>query len=401
MTGMRALSAVTCALLLAACNGEGDRTATHTVTDSVGVRIVESFEPAWDEGERWEIAPEPFLEIGAVEGEEPYLLDRVVGVARLDDGRIAIATAADNTIRFHDAEGRYLSRVGGSGDGPGEFSRLNALFRSPGRLYGRQLPPLPSHVYDAATGAFLGSISPPGEPDSRAVLQGVFGDGSRMYRADPSGPMPASGVFEESATLVRVVPEGPPDTLGVFPARAYVRDGPMVTAQQFGPDLELAIAADRFFTGHSGGGEVAERTLDGSVRTILRGAWRPRPVTDEDIERRKDEARAMGADEASVNAMVYPERHPAFAALRVDLAGNLWAQRPNPQRTRRAEVMGTPDDAPAPWDVFGPDGVWLGTVEQPARFEIEEIGEDWVAGVWVDEFGVEYVRIHEIVKPAG
>lgn len=389
-------------LILLGCAAEPDRPATHTVTDSAGIAIVHSFAPGWEDAERWTIAAEPYLEIGAVEGEEPYLLDRVVGVARLEDGRAAVAMAGDNTIRFYDSEGEYLSRVGGSGDGPGEFSRLRSLLRTPGRLYGRQLPSRPINVYDEATGTFLEAISPPEMPGPGASFQGVFDDGSLMFRAGSEGTPPASGAYAWSAAVVRVTTEGLVDTLGVFPAQTFVRTSDRgSTAQQFGPNLRLAVAGDRFYRGHSSSYEIAEHSLDGAVQRVIRRAWEPLPVTDEDVSRRKEESRSRGTEDEFVDAMIYPDHHPAFATLRVDRAGNLWAQRPDPERTRLDEVMGAPDDTPAPWDVFSGEGVWLGTVEQPARFRIMEIGDDYMAGVWVDELGVEFVRFYEIVKPVG
>jgi len=389
-------------LTVVACADGSDPQPTHTVIDSAGITIVHSFEPDWGESGGWTIAPEPYLQIGAMEGEEPYLLDRVVGVASLEDGRIAIAMGADNTIRFYSAQGEYLSRVGGSGGGPGEFSRLNALHRTPGRLYGRQLPPLPINVFDEATGAFLETVSPPDIPDSRAIIQGVFNDGSILFRADLSGEMPASGSFDWTTTLLRDSTAGSLDTVGTFPAQTFVTyGGGGASTQQFGPNLELALDGDGIYLGHSSRYEIGEYFPDGSLRTLIRREGGLRPVTNEDVARRKEEVRSRGADDATVEAMIYPENHPAFVEMLVDRAGNIWAQRPNPQRTFFDEMMGAPDDAPAPWDVFSPEGVWLGTVEQPARFRIREIGDDYVAGVWVDEFDVEYVRFYEIRKPRG
>ena len=89
------------------------------------------------------------------------------------------------------------------------------------------------------------------------------------------------------------------------------------------------------------------------------------------------------------DGMVYPESHPAFGRIYVDLPGNLWVLRTSPDRV--------PAD-PEPWDVFDPEGVWLGAVALPARFTMREIGDDYVAGVWRDELDVEYVRVYRLLK---
>jgi len=60
------------------------------------------------------------------------------------------------------------------------------------------------------------------------------------------------------------------------------------------------------------------------------------------------------------------------------------------------------------FSVFDADGVWLGRVALPPglpwlrghnlRYPILEIGRDYVLGVWVDDLGVEQVRLYRIEK---
>ena len=78
-------------------------------------------------GEVWTLPEIPLLEIGVREGDEPYQLHQARGSVLLDDGRIVVANAGSQELRFFDSEGRYLKAVGGDGEGPGEF-------RFPGRV---------------------------------------------------------------------------------------------------------------------------------------------------------------------------------------------------------------------------------------------------------------------------
>ena len=71
--------------------------------------------------EVWTLSDLPFLEIGVREGEEPYQLHRAQSSVLLGDGRIVVANAGSQELRFFDSEGLYLSAVGGDGEGPGEF----------------------------------------------------------------------------------------------------------------------------------------------------------------------------------------------------------------------------------------------------------------------------------------
>ena len=45
------------------------------------------------------------------------------------------------------------------------------------------------------------------------------------------------------------------------------------------------------------------------------------------------------------------------------------------------------------WEVFSPDGTWLGQVFLPGRFSVMEVGTDYVLGVHRDDLGVESVQI--------
>lgn len=389
-------------MFLIGCGTAPDRQAPHSVTDSAGVTIVESSAPEWSEEAEWRISAEPYLEVGSVDGEEPYLLQGVRAVTTLSDGRVAVAMSGDNTIRFYDAQGRYLSRVGGRGGGPGEFSSIISLHRSGGRLYGGQPRGRPINVFDEASGDFLDGISPPATLGADASFQGVFDDGSLIFRLDVAGEVPTSGTYEWQATLVRLQPSREVDTLGVFPAQTFVVPQPQLsTAQHYGPNLEVAVGQSEAYVGHSSRYMIFELGPDGEVRSSIRSTTERRPVTQDDVRRRKDESLSRGASRDDVDAMIYPDHHPAFEQVLLARSGHLWVQRHDPLRTRMEEVMGTPDDTPAPWDVFSAERIWLGTVEQPPRLRIMEIGEDYVAGVWVDDLGVEFVRFFEIIKPVG
>ena len=79
------------------------------IWDSAGVRIVESPRPPADSRLGWQVGAEPSVSIGALEGEEPYLLDRVRGALTLSDGRIVVENSGANELRVFDASGRYLA----------------------------------------------------------------------------------------------------------------------------------------------------------------------------------------------------------------------------------------------------------------------------------------------------
>lgn len=77
----------------------------------------------------WTLSPDPMLEIGVVQGDSNYELDRAVSSLRLADGRIVVSNGGSNELRFFDANGRFLKNVGGHGGGPGEFAWLSRIYR--------------------------------------------------------------------------------------------------------------------------------------------------------------------------------------------------------------------------------------------------------------------------------
>jgi hypothetical protein len=77
----------------------------------------------------WRLAAHPSTAIGVVEGEDPYQLYGAIGSTRLPDGSIVVANAGSGELRFFDAAGRFVTRAGGRGDGPGEFRNLLRVHR--------------------------------------------------------------------------------------------------------------------------------------------------------------------------------------------------------------------------------------------------------------------------------
>lgn len=116
------------------------------------------------------------------------------------------------------------------------------------------------------------------------------------------------------------------------------------------------------------------------------------PVTQEMIEVRINAMVATYELSRDVVARDYaevpvPDSLPAFQSLRVDEMGWLWA-----------EVYGWDPAQPKKWMVFDPEGQAHGIVNTPPGLDLRWIGESRILGVWLDEFGVEYVKQHKLRK---
>lgn len=130
---------VAVAITVSACDrmpGDGSDSAeapTFTVWDSAGVEIVENHAPEYAAGQFWTIDPEPEFVLGGVEdvdalaNDSAQLIWRVVGLARLPDGRVAVLSSENQQLLLFEPSGELSRIIGRAGEGPGEFTRPEKL----------------------------------------------------------------------------------------------------------------------------------------------------------------------------------------------------------------------------------------------------------------------------------
>lgn len=395
-----AFTVLALAPFLAAGCGAGDRAgAAPVVRDSAGITIVENAAPQWSEAEAWRVASEPEVEIGVLEGDEAYQLYRVAGATRLSDGRIVVANGGTNELRFYDADGRHLRTVGGEGGGPGEFRMMSTLLRASGDslivadLFAGRLSLFDAEGGFVKTWAGMGMMR-----TARARLaDGTFlGQAPLRFDGSPDGPvrMPLTIIrFDTAGTVL--------DTVVTLPGterdfRMISNDDGRIALRSrivpFARASYFAVADGRIYAGANDAYQIEVHTPGSGLTRLIRRMRPNRPVTDDVIDRFRqvrlaaaDDDDARRAIEQQLADAKFPETMPAFSDLAVDAAGNLWV-----------EDYSMDDDNR--WDVFDPDGVWLGTVPLPPGLEPYEIGEDYVLGGVRDEFDVERVRLYRIDK---
>lgn len=401
----RRLVAAAAGLALAAGCGGGedggsDRRVRTALVDGDSVTVVESPGPAWGEGESWAVADTPSLVIGAGEG-EGHALSGVAGAVRLPDGRIVVANGEPPELRFFGPDGRLLRRVGGEGEGPGEFRDLSDLQRA-GTDSVVVLDPdlLRISVFDDS-GGFRGSLNvegttaASGRPVRYYGLVGtVRGRGWLLYPSFPGRVGRIEGAYFDSVPAPVLAPDGSlAGTMGHFRMEMYNPPRVQGASLPFGRVTRVAAGPEGVWMGD---GTDAEATLIGPsgdpVRVLRWGHEPPR------VEARIDawlERRLEGADPEErrrerqrIEQAPLPDRVPAYSQLVVDAGGRLWAERYRAWGHRGATR----------WDVLDPEEGWLGTVEVPRRLRVDAIGEDWILGRWRDELNVEHVLLFEIRK---
>jgi hypothetical protein len=391
-------------LMLAGCGTDSARSGP-AVRDSVGIQIVENTDYRWEDGKGWHLSESPILDIGALDGDSSYQLYDVAAALKLSDGRIAVANAGTFELRFYDAGGQFQGSAGRKGGGPGEFDSLLWMLALDGDTLltydweNRRVSIFDPHggfvraftlQYLTETGGFP-TYTAPFSDGSLLVATELFGTGASAM---------STGVRRNSTLYVRCDTDGAVlDTLGRFPgAESYVKtDGEQVMGGPLalGRVSQAVVSGDFFYYGSSDSYEIRRYAKHGTLDRVIRRAHSNLPVTPEDtelyieqqIEEWGEEGLPRQALELMFADMPFPEKMPAYREFRVDAEGNLWVQ----------EYLRPSDDRPR-WTVFDPEGAMLGEIEMPPRFEMFQIGSDFVLGLWRDDLDIEHVRIYELVK---
>jgi hypothetical protein len=232
----------------------------------------------------------------------------------------------------------------------------------------------------------------------RTSVEGFFSDGSLLLNKWPTD-MEAyrPGTFLLYDTYLRAHPSGRLDTLAVLPDGVWIGIQRLFsTPQTFGPRATFHFADDLFYWNLREQFEITVFDRNGNVQRKIRREWDPVPVTSDDIRRAEGNEISLLEQE-----MVYPSHHLPHGRIYVDLMGNVWVERWPFEDDRTHPVYPPVRFSSVEWDVFDPSGVWLGQVTTPPHYRVDEIGSDYVAGVWVDEHDVEFVRIYDLVKDPG
>ncbi len=384
------------ALTLAGCSGGAER-STLAMSDSAGVTIVESHAPLWGPEEGWRLSEAPLVTIGDVEGPDEYQLYRVRSARRLVDGRIVIANSGTNELRFYDADGTYHFMRGGEGGGPGEFRSMGDIWTLGDSLFIHDFSQMRITVYSTA-GEFGRTFRVREAPDGGFPFpEGVLAPHYMLVRRTPRDSELSPGFNRDTSLYLRYSLDGEPlDSLGWYPgAESYMgfaEDFTYGTSAPFGLRAYMLAAGDLLYYGSSDVYEIEVRASDGTLHRLIRRPVPNAPVTAgevDEFQRRNEEAAERRAQiwRDLYSKMTLPETKPAYGRLLVDSEGNLWVS----DYTQERDDEGT-------WSVFDPEGRFLGTIETPTGGRVQQIGPDFVLGVWRDELDVEYVRLYELIK---
>jgi hypothetical protein len=166
----------------------------------------------------------------------------------------------------------------------------------------------------------------------------------------------------------------------------------------------------RVVTGMNNGFRIEVRGSDGALEHVATLPHEPRPVTERDqrvvLDALSEAIAQQGLPPAAAQTILgqiqFAEAYPAFATVLAGPEGTLWVQ-----RVRTGQELAGEDEAATfdpqdlgsnEWDVFDPEGRYLGEVAFPPRFQPLRTLDGKFYGIGRDELDVQSLKVFSIVR---
>lgn len=340
------------------------------------------------------------LSIGVETGAEEYMFGEIGDMEVGSDGSVFVQQTQPMSIRQYDADGTFVRDVGGEGQGPGEYQYPEVEILSDGRLAILDLYSNRLSLF-GRDGEYQSSVSFGGRPAGTGSLY-VDRDGSVHVRT----PGEITGQETEfpyelheyslEGDLLGTMPIPSSSTEGADFTLAYERFNPFTVATQWtwSPLGYMVVGRNSRY-------DVELRKDTGTVH--LSREVEPAAVNDDEMaEWQAFRQRYIDLNSAAGNEVdggTIPWQKPFFRELHAAEDGRIWVWRyvaaverddiePIPEQPERPLLTWR---EPATWDVFEPDGTFLGTVVLPADFSARVFRGDRIWGVRMDDNGIEQV----------
>jgi hypothetical protein len=364
----------------------------------------------------------PELSVGVFEGAEEEMFGEVGAISVSRAGEIFVLDQHVHAVRHFGPDGAYLGSLGREGSGPGELKQPDGMALHPdGRLLVRDPGNARMNVY---------------APDGQSLPSWRLPSGGGWNTSDPVRVDTAGNTYtlillevgkdvtEWTYGLARFEPDGThTDTLPVpvwdfEPARLTARreNSSSSTSVPFSAGVDWSFSPLGYFVG----GVSTDYRLDlyrrdAPVLRIAR-AWSPVPVLA--AEKAEQEHRIVENFKRNYgswkwNGPSIPDHKPPFRDVSVAQDGRLWVQLSQPGYEWRSEAEALEEERRThrpqtrfreriAFDVFEPDGRYLGVVRMPEEFRTSPapvLRGDTVWSVTRDSLDVQRVVRYRVTRP--
>lgn len=374
--------------------------AAVAIVSLIGARRVEAQRVNAPAVGTWRVDAQPVLRVSMNDTLDFSVL---VGLSRLPDGGLVVASDMKNNIQFLDAAGRFIKSVGRMGKGPGEFEGVRAFMR-----FGDTLV-----LLDLQGGGHLFSLngkyirSEPSLPNTIRV-HGYLRDGRRV-----AGTLDYSnavvGDWRQATETLQLYRGAASAKLGAFPSLEVTREqNGRVRSHVYAPRNRVAVFSRGFCAGYSGSVSVTCHDAQGKrISTVTLSGARPVAVSKEDEEAYFTDIYDAnpGEPKAKLDAQVRAARERVTFAKSMGVFGDLiaaqddklWIGPPSSDDNRPFATNPVPASTTS-WRVYNLGGSQAALIALPAGFRLLEAGSDYVAGVAADEDGLEILMVYRVKK---
>jgi len=334
------------------------------------------------------------LSIGVADGAEEYIFGDIADVALGRDGSLYVFDRQVPIVRHYDASGKFLRNIGRAGSGPGEYRSASGIATTPdGRLLVWDTGNWRINVYSANGDVLTQWTTPSGMSGSgtaqfsRAIFvdtAGIVTTRKMIFDRNPENRPTIWVRFRPDGTPADTIHEPPAPELGKLSARAdrVSTSSPV----PFAPIRYVALSPFGYLVAGYPNRYAFEIHQPGRAVVSVRRDVKPEPVTRaERAEGRKNiEDRMRQTDPNwSWNGPDIPDSKPLYYGLIVGHDGRIWISLTRGTEPKIGGISSTSGvgpgvpRAPRPaadreaskptlYDVFEPDGRYLGQVQSPA-----------------------------------
>jgi hypothetical protein len=395
--------------------------ATDTIGDTIVVRTTSG--SVW--GDTADLIPE--IAIGTLEGEDEYVLGEPSALAVGGDGTIYVLDQQVFKVRAYGPDGTHRFDIGREGGGPGEFKNPDGMATLPdGRIVVRDPGNARLSVY-SGSGEYLAEWRHPsggGFNTSTRYFVDSAGNSYALVLRDIGLPP-----WEWTYALARISPAG--ELLDSLFVPTWDYDPPRLTATSsdgrsssatsvpFTPNASWTLSPLGYFVGGlSTSYRIDLYRIGAPLLRIERTDWLPVPVLPEEKverERRITENWKRRFPGWRWNGPPIPDTKPPFNGLFADAGGRIWIELSQPgipmmtveeaqEEERRTNSPVVRYREPLAFDVFSPDGAYLGPVRAPTTLRDDPepiVRGDLMWAVTRDELDVpSVVRFRIVVRGA-